>query len=211
MVPFAASNAGVLVAWSAPLLERFEGVPIKNAALTAGGRTVRGEPTITATGLEGGPISRWAPNFEADMGLRSTCNPTSTPTHWRPVSSIAAGRRTPCRPGSGKRTQPGRRRPLRDATGNRLPTEATAIAGLAKAVPIPVGGLAPIDRAISTAGGIALDAIDDTGMLLDRPGTWVAGEMVAWDAPTGGYLIQACLSTGRRAGVAAARWAAEHP
>ena len=48
-------------------------------------------------------------------------------------------------------------------------------------------------------------------MLLDRPGTWVAGEMVAWDAPTGGYLIQACLSTGHQAGVAAARWAAEHP
>jgi predicted flavoprotein YhiN len=48
-------------------------------------------------------------------------------------------------------------------------------------------------------------------MLVDRPGTWVAGEMVAWDAPTGGYLIQACLSTGHRAGVAAARWAAEHP
>ena len=56
VVPFVASNAGVLVAWSAPLLERFEGVPIKNAALRAGGRTVRGEPTITATGLEGGPI-----------------------------------------------------------------------------------------------------------------------------------------------------------
>ena len=77
-------------------------------------------------------------------------------------------------------------------------------------MPIPIDGLAPIDRAISTAGGVALDALDDTGMLVDRPGTWVAGEMVAWDAPTGGYLIQACLSTGRQAGRAAARWAADH-
>ena len=99
---------------------------------------------------------------------------------------------------------------LRDATGNHLPTESAEVATLAKAVPIPIDGLASIDRAISTAGGVALDALDDTGMLVDRPGTWVAGEMVAWDAPTGGYLIQACLSTGRRAGLAAARWAADH-
>ncbi|NDH85197.1 MAG: hypothetical protein EBY65_10110, partial [Acidimicrobiia bacterium] len=55
------------------------------------------------------------------------------------------------------------------------------------------------------------EEVDETGMLRSRPGWWVAGEMLAWDAPTGGYLIQACLSTGHRAGVAAARWAAEHP
>ncbi len=212
VVPFAASNAGVLVAWSAPLLERFEGVPIKNAALTAGGRTVRGEPTITATGLEGGPIYALGPELRSGHGLEIDLQPH------RDADALAARLVDRRRPKDSVSTwlRKGGLSPvdvalLRDATGNRLPTEATAIAGLAKAVPIPVDGLAPIDRAISTAGGIALDAIDDTGMLLDRPGTWVAGEMVAWDAPTGGYLIQACLSTGHRAGVAAARWAAEHP
>ncbi len=212
VVPFAASNAGVLVAWSAPLLERFEGVPIKNAALTAGGRTVRGEPTITATGLEGGPIYALGPELRSGHGLEIDLQPdldadalaTRLVDRRRPKDSVS----TWLRKGG---LSPVDVALLRDATGNRLPTEATAIADLAKAVPIPVDGLAPIDRAISTAGGIALDAIDDTGMLLDRPGTWVAGEMVAWDAPTGGYLIQACLSTGHRAGVAAARWAAEHP
>ncbi len=212
VVPFAASNAGVLVAWSAPLLERFEGVPIKNAALTAGGRTVRGEPTITATGLEGGPIYALGPELRSGHGLEIDLQPdlnadalaTRLVDRRRPKDSVS----TWLRKGG---LSPVDVALLRDATGNRLPTEATAIAGLAKAVPIPVDGLAPIDRAISTAGGIALDAIDDTGMLLDRPGTWVAGEMVAWDAPTGGYLIQACLSTGHQAGVAAARWAAEHP
>ena len=211
VVPFAASNAGVLVAWSAPLLERFEGGPIKNAALTAGGRTVRGEPTITATGLEGGPIYALGPELRSGHGLEIDLQPdldadalaTRLVDRRRPKDSVS----TWLRKGG---LSPVEVALLRDATGNRLPTEATAIAGLAKAVPIPVDGLAPIDRAISTAGGIALDAIDDTGMLLDRPGTWVAGEMVAWDAPTGGYLIQACLSTGHRAGVAAARWAAEH-
>ncbi len=212
VVPFAASNAGVLVAWSAPLLERFEGGPIKNAALTAGGRTVRGEPTITATGLEGGPIYALGPELRSGHGLEIDLQPDLD------ADALAARLVDRRRPKDSVSTwlRKGGLSPvdvalLRDATGNRLPTEATAIAGLAKAVPIPVDGLAPIDRAISTAGGIALDAIDDTGMLLDRPGTWVAGEMVAWDAPTGGYLIQACLSTGHRAGVAAARWAAEHP
>lgn len=212
VVPFVASNAGVLVAWSAPLLERFEGVPIKNAALTAGVRTVRGEPTITATGLEGGPIYALGPELRSGHGLEIDLQPDLD------ADALAARLVDRRRPKDSVSTwlRKGGLSPvdvalLRDTTGNRLPTEATAVADLAKAVPIPVDGLAPIDRAISTAGGVALDAIDDTGMLLDRPGTWVAGEMVAWDAPTGGYLIQACLSTGHRAGVAAARWAAEHP
>ena len=212
VVPFAASNAGVLVAWSAPLLERFEGVPIKNAALTAGGRTVRGEPTITATGLEGGPIYALGPELRSGHGLEIDLQPDLDADAL--AARLVDRRRTKDSVSTWLRKgglSPVDVALLRDATGNRLPTEATAIANLAKAVPIPVEGLAPIDRAISTAGGIALDAIDDTGMLLDRPGTWVAGEMVAWDAPTGGYLIQACLSTGHRAGVAAARWAAEHP
>lgn len=212
VVPFAASNAGVLVAWSAPLLERFEGVPIKNAALTAGGRTVRGEPTITATGLEGGPIYALGPELRSGHGLEIDLQPDLDADAL--VARLVDRRRTKDSVSTWLRKgglSPVDVALLRDATGNRLPTEPTAIADLAKAVPIPVDGLAPIDRAISTAGGIALDAIDDTGMLLDRPGTWVAGEMVAWDAPTGGYLIQACLSTGHRAGVAAARWAAEHP
>ena len=212
VVPFVASNAGVLVAWSAPLLERFEGVPIKNAALTAGVRTVRGEPTITATGLEGGPIYALGPELRSGHGLEIDLQPDLD------ADALAARLVDRRRPKDSVSTwlRKGGLSPvdvalLRDTTGNRLPTEATAVADLAKAVPIPVEGLAPIDRAISTAGGVALDAIDDTGMLVDRPGTWVAGEMVAWDAPTGGYLIQACLSTGHRAGVAAARWAAEHP
>lgn len=210
VVPFAASNAGVLVAWSAPLLERFEGAPIKNAALTAGDRTVRGEPTITATGLEGGPIYALGPQFRAGHGLVIDLQPDLR------VDALAARLADRRRPKDSVSTwlrkagfAPVDIAVLRDATGNRLPSEPAEVATLAKAVPIPLRGLAPIDRAISTAGGVAVDALDDTGMLVDRPGTWVAGEMVAWDAPTGGYLIQACLSTGRQAGLAAARWAAD--
>ena len=211
MVPFAAPNAGVLVAWSAPLLERFEGVPIKNAALTAGGRTVRGEPTITATGLEGGPIYALGPELRSGHGLEIDLQPDLD------ADALAARLVDRRRPKDSVSTwlRKGGLSPvdvalLRDATGNRLPTEATAIAGLAKAVPIPVDGLAPIDAPSRPPAASPLMP-STTPACLDRPGTWVAGEMVAWDAPTGGYLIQACLSTGHRAGVAAARWAAEHP
>jgi len=81
---------------------------------------------------------------------------------------------------------------------SELPPEA--LAGLIKAVPVRLVGVEPIARAISTAGGIAFDEIDERFMLRRRPGTYVAGEMLDWEAPTGGYLLQACFATGAAAG-----------
>jgi predicted flavoprotein YhiN len=81
----------------------------------------------------------------------------------------------------------------------------TQLAGLIKCVPVRLVEPAPIARAISTAGGVAFDALDEHFMLKRRPGVFVAGEMLDWEAPTGGYLLQACFSTG----VAAARGALE--
>jgi predicted flavoprotein YhiN len=80
------------------------------------------------------------------------------------------------------------------------------LAGLIKAVPLRLEAPAPLARAISTAGGIALDEFDANFMLRRRPGCFVAGEMLDWEAPTGGYLLQACLSTGAAAGRGAAAW-----
>ena len=74
-----------------------------------------------------------------------------------------------------------------------------ALARAVKALPITATGLAPIDRAISTAGGVTFDDVDDAFMLRARPGTFVAGEMLDWEATTGGYLLQACFATGRAA------------
>ena len=88
-----------------------------------------------------------------------------------------------------------------------LPQDAKALAKLIKALPIHHAGLRPMDQAISTAGGVRLDAVDETLMLHARPGVFVAGEMLDWEAPTGGYLISACLATGRWAGRHAAAWA----
>jgi predicted flavoprotein YhiN len=87
---------------------------------------------------------------------------------------------------------------------SELPPEA--LAALIKAVPVRLVGVEPIARSISTAGGIAFDEIDEHFMLRRRPGTFVAGEMLDWEAPTGGYLLQACFATGAAAGRGALLW-----
>ena len=85
---------------------------------------------------------------------------------------------------------------MREAHGVDLPRAPEALAAAIKAAPLKVRGVRPIDRAISTAGGVAFPAIDEAFMLLARPGTFIAGEMLDWEAPTGGYLLQACFATG---------------
>ena len=95
---------------------------------------------------------------------------------------------------------------LREATGNRLPSEPATMAALVKAAPLRLVGVQPLARAISTAGGIAFDAVDETSMLIARPGVFVAGEMLDWEAPTGGYLLQACFSTGRAGAAGVLGW-----
>ena len=90
-----------------------------------------------------------------------------------------------------------------------MPDDPESLARRAKSCPIRLVGTAPIARAISTAGGVAWRDLDDDFMLIRRPGVFVAGEMIDWEAPTGGYLLQACFSTGAAAGRAAARFAVE--
>ena len=84
--------------------------------------------------------------------------------------------------------------------------DAKKLARQIKRLPMPVTGTAPMDEAISTAGGVAWDALDAWLMLKAKPGSFCAGEMVDWDAPTGGFLLTACLATGRAAGQGALRW-----
>ncbi len=183
---------------------------MKNVAVSIDGQTVRGEPIITAQGLEGGPIYAVGPRLRAALArqrvsLEIDLQPDLTEADL--AQRLAARRRAKDSRSTWLRRvglQPVAVAIMREATDNRLPTSANALAALAKAAPLPVRGVAPIDRAISSAGGVAAAEVDETGMLRRRPGTWVVGEMLGWDAPTGGYLMQACLSTGRRAGTAAA-------
>ena len=97
---------------------------------------------------------------------------------------------------------------LRESTGNRIPNDQTDLAALVKSVALVVEATMPIARAISSAGGIRLAEIDESFMLRRLPGTFVAGEMLDWEAPTGGYLLQACFSTGRAAALGALGWLA---
>ncbi|TFL19993.1 TIGR03862 family flavoprotein [Jannaschia formosa] len=204
--PFAPSNVGLAVAWSAHMTLHF-GAPLKNVALIVGDRTHRGEITLSAKGLEGGGLYPHTPAFRAGARLALDLKPDLTEAQIRDRLER-----------QGKRSAKDRlRRALRltDAqialmqeVARPLPAD---LAPLVKHLPIPHTGLRPMDEAISTAGGLRWDALDESLMLRERPGTFAAGEMLDWEAPTGGWLLTACLATGRHAGEAAAAWALRAP
>ncbi len=214
VTPLQAANCGVLIVWTPHISERFAGTPLKRIALTCGNVRVTGEAMVTLSGLEGGAIYALGPairqslshgaallhlDLRPDLSLTELTERLARPrgsaslaNHLRKVASLA----------------PVAVALLREA--GPPPADAEALAARIKTVPLTVNGLAPIARAISTAGGVAWDAIDDNFMLRARPGTFVAGEMLDWDAPTGGYLLQAAFATGAAAGFGALNWARGH-
>lgn len=218
VAPLRPANVGVRVAWSTGFVERFAGSPIKNIAVTVGSTRVRGDPVVTEAGLEGGPIYGVGAETRAELDRRGRCrmlldlHPDVSPAglaerlaRRRPKDSMStflrrAGGLHPVMIGV-----------LREVTGNRLPSEPRELAGLVKAVPLDVVGTMPIQRAISTAGGVAFGELDERFMLRRRPGVFVAGEMLDWEAPTGGYLLQASFSTGVAAAEGAIEWLAKRP
>ena len=208
--PLRPANCGMCVDWSAVLLDRHEGSPLKGVRVTAAGRSATGDLTITRSGLEGTPVYTVASAFGAHTGageIRIDLQPDRT------VDEVAVHLATKRRPKDSISTwlrragvQAAAVDLLRDVTGNAIPADPEALAQLLKSVPLPVAGLAPMDRAISSAGGVRLDQITDGFMLNELPGVFVAGEMLDWDAPTGGYLLQTCFSTGAAAADGVLRW-----
>lgn len=205
LTPFAPANIGVTVPWSAHMTPHF-GAPVKSIALCAGQLRSRGEIVLSARGIEGGGLYPLSPALRQGAGLVIDLFPDL------PLSRVAD--RLAARPRS-ESVGNALRRAL-NLTGARLalamelsrplPADPAARAAALKALPVANARLRPMDEAISTAGGVCRDAVDSDLMLHRRPGTWVAGEMLDWEAPTGGYLLTACLATGRWAGRAAARW-----
>ena len=210
VAPLRPANCGFVVSWSDFVRERFAGTPLKTIGLIHGEARVRGEAVVTATGLEGGAI------YALSARLRDAiagAGETTLAIDFRPdvdEGALAArlGRKpgqsvsTPCaRPG----LPPVAIALMREA--GALPDNAEGLARRAKRCEIRLVGVSPLVRAISTAGGVAWSELDDAFMLVRRPGVFVAGEMIDWEAPTGGYLLQACFSTGAAAGHAAARFA----
>lgn len=211
VTPLGPANSGVDLAWTPVFADRFAGTPVKNVAVRCGAASVRGELMVTEHGLEGGAVyalSRPLHAAFADEG-HAELVVDLVPDLDDPAVRARLARRRP----KDSRSTVLRRHLgleavavglLREATGNRLPDDEGLVA-LVKAVPLHLTGSAPIERSISTAGGVALDELDGRFMLRRRPGTYVVGEMCDWDAPTGGYLLQATFSTA----VAAARGALE--
>ena len=211
------ANSGFTVAWSDVFRERFEGQPLKGVALTIGEHTVRGEAMITHSGIEGGAIYALSAELrEAVLGLgqatliialRPDIEASALTTRLsgtRGKQSLAnflrkAAQLSPVGIGLMQEAAIASGRPLASFS----PAE---LAQLINAVPVQLTGVAPIDRAISTAGGIAFDELDENFMLRRLPGMFAAGEMLDWEAPTGGYLLQASFATGAAAGRGVWAW-----
>jgi uncharacterized flavoprotein (TIGR03862 family) len=216
IAPLKASNCGFLVAWSEPM-RRFEGQPLKRIAIAHGGTSVRGEAMITSDRLEGGTIyalsarlrdaidksgeTTIAIDLMPDMARDALVKRLSAPRGKQSFSNFLrkATRLAPAAIGL-----------LREAAGPALSTMSTdELATLIKAAPVMLTGVKPVATAISTAGGIRFEALDDHFMLKKKPGVFVAGEMLDWEAPTGGYLLQASFATGTAAGAGALRFLAD--
>jgi len=209
---FEPSNAGALVSWSEHFVSRHAGTPLKRLGATVGRVRVRGEAVVTRHGLEGGIIyalnqalrgelERGAATIVLDLkpdmdaaeiearvgrprGKQSFSNFLRKSLHLAPVQVAL----------------------IRECVAVAASRDARALAAVIKALPVRVAGLAGLDRAISSAGGVRLDEVDEHMMLREVPGVFVAGEMLDWDAPTGGYLLQGCLATAQAAANGTLAW-----
>ena len=189
----------MLITWSDVFRSRFEGAALKRIALTIGVVTQRGEAIVTRHGIEGGAIYALGPHIRSAW---AAAKPATIVVDLKPDLSVAElARRLEKRRGSDTMTNHLRKAAHLDPVAigllreTELPDGAEALAARIKALPLIVTGLENIERAISTAGGVSWGGLDQASMIMSRPGIFVAGEMLDWEAPTGGYLLQASFAT----------------
>ncbi len=207
IAPFQPANAGVRITWS-PQMRKFFGQPVKSCRLSAGNSQTRGEFVISRHGLEGGGVYSVSAALRDGRVLRLDLVPdidraTVQSRLSRPRAKLSLSNHLRKTLNLG-----GTRLALLNEFAHPLPKEPADLARMIKSLPIRHDGLAPLEQAISTAGGIRRRAVGMDLMLSTLPGVFVAGEMLDWEAPTGGYLLTACLATGRWAGVGAADYLA---
>jgi uncharacterized flavoprotein (TIGR03862 family) len=218
--PLRPANCGFLVGWSKIFRDRFEGQPLKGVALSFGPDTLRGEAVITRAGIEGGAIYALSAELREailksgeatlhvalrpDLETGDLIRQLSTP---RGKQSFSNFLRKAIRLSA---VAIGLLQEAAVASGVALSSLSLAsLAELINAVPIKLNGVAPIARAISTAGGISFDELDADFMIRCLPGIFAAGEMLDWEAPTGGYLLQAAFATGAAAARGVSKWLSE--
>jgi hypothetical protein len=201
--PLVPANCGWEHAWSAETLAAAEGMPLKNIAVRAGDSVVTGELLVTRYGIEGGAI------YQLGAVLRAMDRPAiaidfkPTFSHERLVAKMESVRRDFLTEAAVRWRLGGAARAI---LARKPWHDADALACEAKHCVIPLGRARPIAEAISSAGGVCWGELDESLMLTRLPGVFVAGEMIDWEAPTGGYLMQGCFATGTRAGRGAAAW-----
>jgi uncharacterized flavoprotein (TIGR03862 family) len=218
--PLKPANGGFTVAWSDIFRDRFEGQPLKGIALSLGAHTARGEAVVTRAGIEGGAVYALSADLREavlrsghatphialrpDLDARDLAAKLSAPRGKQSLSNFLrkAAHLSPVAIGLLQEAA--------IASGVSLSSlSAVELAAWINAVPVRLNGVAPMARAISTAGGIGFDELDDDFMLRRLPGVFAAGEMLDWEAPTGGYLLQASFATGAAAGRGVLRWLSE--
>lgn len=201
--PFRPANMGFVVAWS-PHMARHFGHPVKGVELHAGKARSRGEFIISAKGLEGGGLYEISAALREGAPLTLDLMPDLAENEIRArLARVKASDSLQNRLRKALGLDPAKQALLMEFTQENRADLARAI----KALGIRLQGARPMDEAISTAGGLRFEALDAGLMLRERPGVFAAGEMLDWEAPTGGYLLTACLATGLWAGRHAARYA----
>jgi len=213
IAPLRASNCGFAVSWSDIFRGKHAGAPLKRIALTMGNQRVRGEAVITAAGIEGGAVyalSAPARDMIARQGVAVLYVDLLPDVRGEALAEkLGAGR------GGDSLSNILRKRANLPPVAIGLVQEALhagetkPLVELLKGVPLRLTAPFDLARAISTAGGIALSELDDRLMLKKRPGVFACGEMLDWEAPTGGYLLQGCLATGHAAGRGVVNWLSE--
>jgi hypothetical protein len=211
------ANCGFKVEWSEIFRDRFEGSPLKGIALSFDGRSVRGEAVITRDGIEGGAV--YALSADLREAILSSGHATLHVSLRPDVETGGLAKRLSVPRGKQTFSNWLRKATQLSPVGIGLLQEAAIRSGnplsswpveklaeLINAVPVRLTGVAPMSRAISSAGGVTFDELDAGFMIRRLPGTFVAGEMLDWEAPTGGYLLQACFATGLAAGKGALKW-----
>ena len=196
---FQPSNCSFLVSWSLKMSKYF-GEPIKSIKLDAGHQSSRGEIMISKEGIEGGGIYPLSSALKKDLELKLDLLPDwniekisrllTLPRGKASYSNILRKR---------LKLEPIKQAILREFAMDAF-GEPNLLAKNIKSLRIPLNGTGPIQTAISTTGGMKLGSIDESFMLRSHPGVFCAGEMLDWDAPTGGYLLTTCMATGRMAG-----------
>jgi uncharacterized flavoprotein (TIGR03862 family) len=215
IAPLKPANCGFDVGWSAHFSARFAGQPVKPVIGSAGGRRLPGEFTITTGGIEGGLVYALAAQLRDSLAQHGSAE---LHLDLAPGRTLARLRADLARPrGHDSLANHLRRRAgiegvkaglLREFLPISMLTAPDRLAEAIKDFRLPVKAPRPIDEAISTAGGVCFEGLDEQLMLQNLPGVFCAGEMLDWEAPTGGYLLTACLTTGRVAGLGARAWLA---